>query len=412
MTGWFTALAGTLIEAWQEVRLHRGRVLLSLIGVATAVFALAASVSLTDVVRQTMTESQERWSGRPVTLTLGATAKASSANAGPVESPEVNAAYRELAKRYGITAAGRVAEGSGAFHVQGQRLEGNLTVVDQPYGAMHRIRMEEGTWFRPGDSELLLPVVVINPFLWKQMGSPPLDTHPKLVIDGGSMMTALVIGIEHGPEWEMYPQARMLADHAYAASNTRTENQSSPRYEFWVPPEMADELAERIESDMAATLGDDFMVDLQRNDQQDGMMEDSLAPMRYVTLGVGGVVLVLGALGLLNIALVTVRQRVREIGIRRSFGATNARVFTAVFLESVVATFVAGVVGVGLAAFVMRQDFVIAAITGGQALTTAPAFPIAAALTGLVSAVVVGALAGLIPALVAVRVTVVDALRF
>ena len=45
-------------------------------------------------------------------------------------------------------------------------------------------------------------------------------------------------------------------------------------------------------------------------------------------------VILLGALGLVNIALVTVKQRVREIGIRRSFGATAGRVFFAVMMES------------------------------------------------------------------------------
>ena len=43
--------------------------------------------------------------------------------------------------------------------------------------------------------------------------------------------------------------------------------------------------------------------------------------------------LVLGGLGVLNIGLVTVRQRIREIGVRRSFGASSGRVFSAVMLE-------------------------------------------------------------------------------
>ena len=59
--------------------------------------------------------------------------------------------------------------------------------------------------------------------------------------------------------------------------------------------------------------------------------------------GAGIVVLILGGLGVLNIGLVTVRQRIREIGVRRSFGATSGRIFSAVMLESVCATALAGV---------------------------------------------------------------------
>ena len=116
------------------------------------------------------------------------------------------------------------------------------------------------------------------------------------------------------------------------------------------------------------------------------------------------------ALGLLNISLVTVRQRVREIGIRRSFGATAGRVFFAVMMESVVATLAAGVIGVFLAVLIvtspMATDFI------GQGVTDLPPFPLEAALIGLGAATLVGALAGLLPAIVPVRVKVIDAIRF
>ncbi|KEP72408.1 hypothetical protein HR12_45520, partial [Microbacterium sp. SUBG005] len=74
-----------------------------------------------------------------------------------------------------------------------------------------------------------------------------------------------------------------------------------------------------------------------------------------VVIGIAVLVLLLGALGLVNIALVTVKQRVREIGIRRSFGATASRVFFAVMLESVVATVVAGAAGVTVSILVVQS---------------------------------------------------------
>ena len=121
-------------------------------------------------------------------------------------------------------------------------------------------------------------------------------------------------------------------------------------------------------------------------------------------------VLLLGALGLVNISLVTVRQRIREIGIRRSFGATAGRVFFAVMMESVVATVAAGVIGVFLAVLIVTSPLVTDLI--GQGITDLPAFPIEAALVGLGAATLVGALAGLLPAIVAVRVKVIDAIRY
>jgi putative ABC transport system permease protein len=113
---------------------------------------------------------------------------------------------------------------------------------------------------------------------------------------------------------------------------------------------------------------------------------------------------------MLNISMVTVRYRVREIGIRRSFGATSRRIFLGVLMESVAATAVAGMAGVMLAVAVVKNPWIESKVAPG--LREYPAFPIEAAMLGLAAAVRVGALAGAIPALVAVRVKVIDAIRF
>jgi putative ABC transport system permease protein len=146
--------------------------------------------------------------------------------------------------------------------------------------------------------------------------------------------------------------------------------------------------------------------------QDAGDLEKTLATLRLAIRGAGVVALILGGIGVLNIGLVTVRQRIREIGVRRSFGATSARIFSAVMLESVCATAVAGVVAVG-ASIVLVRNFPLERWLGnGIPLADAPGFPVAAAVEGLVAATAVGALAGLLPAIIAVRAKVIDAIRF
>ena len=79
-------------------------------------------------------------------------------------------------------------------------------------------------------------------------------------------------------------------------------------------------------------------------------------------------------------------------------------------MESVVATVVAGVVGV-MTAIVIIKNIPIEQVPG-VALDDVPPFPTTAALVGMACATGVGALAGLIPAIVAVRVKVIDAIRY
>ena len=140
--------------------------------------------------------------------------------------------------------------------------------------------------------------------------------------------------------------------------------------------------------------------------------EEFLAMLRLAIRGAGIVVLILGGLGVLNIGLVTVRQRIREIGVRRSFGATSGRIFAAIMLESVCATALAGLAAVGAAIVLVRNLPLEQLLNNGMPLADMPGFPVAAAVEGMIAATAVGALAGLLPAIIAVRAKVIDAIRF
>ena len=132
--------------------------------------------------------------------------------------------------------------------------------------------------------------------------------------------------------------------------------------------------------------------------------------MQIITSAISSIVLLLGGLSLVNIQLVAMRQRIREIGVRRSFGASGGRIFASVMMESVVATAVAGVLGIALAVALVRSPLIINSIFCG--LQDVPPFPFVAAIIGLGAGVLTGALTGLVPAIVATRVRGIDAIRY
>lgn len=405
-----TALIGSIVEAWSELRVHRTRVLLSLIGVGVAVAALTVVVAGGAIATQVTTEQSERWSGRPATYQVQAYNPMTGAQA---PSGTLDAALTEAAARYDIRYFSRMTQDA----IQVQLPDGvymvSVTAVDQPYAAIHRLQVMDGGWFTERDAARLAPAVIITSDLWNHLGAPELRTHPTLeIVTAERNVTAVITGITESPPGTQGGDfgAFMLRGAFDAGRFSLTPaDQRWSQYELWVPAEVGEELKNRISSDVSSALGEGWQVDLYRSDYLAYSDQDPLLVLKLSVAGVAVLVLLLGALGLINIALVTVRHRIREIGIRRSFGATAGRVFFAVMMESVVATFVAGAIGVLIAVALVKNPWVTEWLDGY--LQDVPAFPVEAAVIGLVAATGVGAIAGLLPALVAVRVKVIDALR-
>ncbi|GAA1945670.1 ABC transporter permease [Agromyces allii] len=403
-----TGIVSTFVESAEELRIHRTRVLLSLVGVAIAVFALTTVLGAAAVAQQALNESNERNSGRPAMLSANVY---STSMDGSVADPDrITDAWRAAVARHEIEYESRVGYGA----LTAQFVDGvtpvDSTIVDPDYGIMHRTAMQEGAWFAESDGDRLAPALVVNVPFWQSLGSPPIATHPTVELRGSDgPVTAVVVGVVRTSDFETYPRSFVLAD-AVDRLGLVGANQNGYQFEAWVPVDVGDDLAERLRAEMQSAVPD-LQAEVYRQDYLSWGGGDPLLVLKLVVAGVAVVILLLGALGLVTISLVTVKYRIREIGIRRSFGATSGRVFFSVMMESVVGTAVAGGIGVALAIVAVKSPL-FEQLVGQGMVEDFPPFPIEAALIGIGSSVLVGALAGLLPALTAVRVRVIDAIRF
>lgn len=400
-----TGLVGAVVEAWDELRLHKLRVLLALIGVAAAVMAITAVTAAVQMLTQGYKEQAERDMGRQVTLSIDAWQMSEQA----APSTALDATYARALERYGITWATRDWYTSAPFRFPDGTRPTEVRAVDPQIGTMQRIDVVEGRWFTDADVDAYAPLLVVNePFL-DSLGVAGLGSRPTVLLGDATPVRATIVGVT-AQRWRgESPQAIALYEQLvrwYTPSETGW-GQPVPSLRVWVPPEAADELGARLQRDVAAVLPG-WEVNVYDNRGAGYGALDGAA--RWVALGIGGFALLLGGLGLVNIALVTVRHRIREIGIRRSFGATSGRIFFGVLMESVVATVVAGLVGVVLAVAAIKNIPVDTLF--GSGIQDRPPFPVFAALVGMACATGVGALAGVIPATVAVRVKVIDAIRY
>ena len=132
--------------------------------------------------------------------------------------------------------------------------------------------------------------------------------------------------------------------------------------------------------------------------------------LTFLSLVVGIATILAGVIGIGNILLISVKERTKEIGIRRALGATPSEVRSQIILESVFLTVLAGIIGIILGALVL-YGINAATLDMTDFPYTNPTVPIPYVLGALSLMIILGTLIGMIPAQKAVSVKPIDALR-
>lgn len=179
-------------------------------------------------------------------------------------------------------------------------------------------------------------------------------------------------------------------------------------------PKFVDRAVLDIEATLRETHGitdpekDDFFVVTQQ-----GIIEQIGAIIGALTLFLSSVVaiaLVVGGIGVMNIMLVSVTERTREVGLRKALGATNKDILNQFLLEAVFLTSIGGIIGIALGTvFSFLVAFVL---TNYTELNWKFTFPFSAALLGFFVSALVGVIFGLYPARKASQKSPIEALRY
>jgi putative ABC transport system permease protein len=132
--------------------------------------------------------------------------------------------------------------------------------------------------------------------------------------------------------------------------------------------------------------------------------------MTFLSLVVGIATIIAGVIGIGNILLISVKERTKELGVRRALGATPAEVRIQIILESIFLTLIAGVLGIILGAVALATINFFTQDLADFPYTN-PTVPTPLVLGALLMMTVMGTLIGLIPAQRAVSIKPIDALR-
>lgn len=145
--------------------------------------------------------------------------------------------------------------------------------------------------------------------------------------------------------------------------------------------------------------------------EQFNRVESLFMALRVIAYFVGTLVLLSGVIGVSNIMLIVVKERTKEIGIRRALGASPGNIRAQILTESIFLTIISGMAGIVFGALLIYVINYVIDIIGPIDMFLNPSVDLRVITIALTILVVSGLLAGLIPAQNAIKLKPVEALR-
>ena len=140
-------------------------------------------------------------------------------------------------------------------------------------------------------------------------------------------------------------------------------------------------------------------------------VESLFGAMRFIAFFVGFLVLISGVIGVSNIMLIVVKERTKEIGIRRALGESPFSIKLQIMMESIFLTILSGMAGIVVGAlFIYGVNYALT-LTGPVDMFMAPSVNVGVVIGALCILIFSGLLAGFIPARSAIKVKPIEALR-
>lgn len=153
---------------------------------------------------------------------------------------------------------------------------------------------------------------------------------------------------------------------------------------------------------------DDFTIETQQDVLS--LLGNITSILTLFLAAIASISLVVGGIGIMNIMLVSVIERTKEIGLRKSVGATDKDILQQFLVESVMLTFIGGIIGIAVGALVVGAVYLV--IAKVLAVPWTFEFPLSAVLIAIAVSSVTGIIFGVYPARQAARKSPIEALRY
>jgi len=405
------SIAETMRVALEALRANKLRSFLTMLGIVIGVSAVIAMVALGRGAQQSVKDRIASLGTTLVTVVPGQFRGPGGVASGTNRAVLTIDDAKNIEQRSSYVLAVQ-PEVSRSFNVQYENRNTNTTVTGTSanYLDVRRFTLAAGRMFTEGEDAGRRRVVVLGAQVISDLGVALPDALVGQTVRIGSLQFEVVGVLESkgqgggfaNPDDQVLVPLETARYRLMGTDRLRTINVLAPS-EQEIPVTMAevrkilrrthrlrvgadDDFSIRNQSDFLATLGETTQV------------------FTLLLAGIAAVSLLVGGIGIMNIMLVSVTERTREIGVRKALGATQSNILLQFLIEAVVLCLMGGAVGVlfgGGSAVLLRQLFQWQTSVDGLAV-----------LVALVFSAAVGIGFGVWPARRAARLNPIEALRY
>ncbi|KAF2957426.1 hypothetical protein AS159_07045 [Thermotoga sp. Ku-13t] len=395
-----------LKEAFRSIAHNKLRTALSMIGIIIGVAAVIGVVSVAEGTSRSIRRSLTSIGSNLILVTAGFTrgggGRAATALTETLEKEDADMIAQLCPSVRHVTPIQQ-----GNFIVQYERQNSMATVLAARAVLfdMMNVKLAHGEFFDSSDERRR--VAVIGKEVADELFPDGNALGQTIRITSGSIrQTYTIIGVleKSGNLLFLNPDRSIIVPFSSAENRLfRRRNVS-----MIVAQAISENLANQAVSEIDSVLFEKFKDEERyRIVSQDALLEtvnQTMAMLSFMLGSIAGISLLVGGIGIMNIMLVTVTERTREIGIRKAIGASRRHILLQFLLESIVLTFVAGLLGIA-AGFGLSK--LIASIGSIQTAVTPGVVLIAVSVS-----ILVGLFFGVWPAVRASKLDPVEALRY
>jgi putative ABC transport system permease protein len=394
-----------ITSALRSLTANRLRSLLTMLGVVIGVGAVVAMISLGEGAQASVTASIQSMGANLRTVRPGPPQR------GPVRAGNVETLTAEDAEAIALIPGviGIAPEVSGRTQIKYLERNANVSVIGTvaDYLAVRNFRMAEGQFFSASDVAGRRRVVILGAQIAETLFGDEPAVDERVQIKGLGFTVAGVFEAKGDAGWSN-PDENVVVPLTTAQSvlfgMRHVSSIGVQAEDVAIMPslqaEMEGVLLERHR------IGPGAEPDFNIRSQSELMDQMNEMTQTFTNLlgGVAAVSLLVGGIGIMNIMLVSVRERTREIGIRKAVGAKRSDILIQFLVEAVIVSVMGGLLGIALG---YALSALIASISGWATI-----IPIYAIVLAVGTSATIGIVFGVWPAREAARLDPVEALRY